>query len=147
MILFLDFDGVLHPINRGGKEFSLLPHFVRVMESFPEVDIVISSAWRLDHDLDQLRAYFPQIISPRIIDVTPHLPYLEHHHVRHAEILTWLRDEGREYESWVAIDDDDWLFPPQCTRLILTDTAIGFDEKTERQLRKRLRRQINRDNA
>lgn len=140
MILFLDFDGVLHPLNREHGVMSRMPQFESVMRDHSEVDIVVSSAWREAYNLAELRSHFAPDMRVRIIDVTPILNYLDHSYVRQAEIMTWLRDNGREYESWVALDDSDWLFSPQCSNLILVNTEIGFDDTTEQILRKRLSR-------
>lgn len=138
MILFLDFDGVLHPFDRPRGAFSLLTEFERVMRDFPGVDIVISSSWREAYTLDELRSVFSVDMAQRIIGATPILHDLDHEHVREIEIHAWLRDAGRETESWVAIDDFEWFFSPGCANLVLTDTRTGFDEQVERELRKRL---------
>jgi len=61
MILFLDFDGVLHPMNRATGVFSLLPHFEQVMRDYPGVDIVVSSTWRETYSIEELRSVFPKI--------------------------------------------------------------------------------------
>lgn len=139
MILFLDFDGVLHPFSRPQGAFSLLPDFERVMRDFPDVDIVISSTWREAHDLAQLRAIFADDIAARIIDVTPVLADTDHQHVREAEIKSWLRQRGRDGEAWVAIDDCDFFFSPRCENLILVNGETGFNPAAERALRERLR--------
>lgn len=138
MILFLDFDGVLHPFDRAKGTLVLLPHFERVMRDFAAVDIVISSAWRESSTLDELRSFFSTEIRKQIIDVTPVLDYLGHRYVREAEITTWLRDAGREYEPWVAIDDSELFFSPGCANLLLVDADVGFSETTEQTLRHRL---------
>jgi hypothetical protein len=138
MILFLDFDGVLHPFDRPAGVFTLLPEFERVVREFADVDIVISSAWREAHTLDQLRLFFSADIRDRIIDATPIFDALSHEYVREAEIMAWLRAAGRASEPWVAIDDIEWFFSPGCRNLILVDTQIGFNENTERELRQRL---------
>lgn len=138
MILFLDFDGVLHPFNRATGTLVLLPHFERVMRDFVDVDIVISSAWRESSTLDELRSFFSIDIRERVIDVTPILHYLDHRYVREAEITTWLRDAGREYEPWLAIDDSELFFSPGCPNLLLVDADIGFSETAEQTLRHRL---------
>ncbi|MFD2270984.1 HAD domain-containing protein [Undibacterium arcticum] len=59
MILFLDFDGVLHPDPCDeGERFSRLPAFEALMRDFPAVEIVVSSSWRVARTLDDLRAFF-----------------------------------------------------------------------------------------
>ncbi|WP_050479101.1 HAD domain-containing protein [Herbaspirillum rhizosphaerae] len=138
MILFLDFDGVLHPVSREAGTFAHLIHFECVIRDFPGVDIVISSAWRENHSLEELQAFFTSDLRQRIIDVTPVLSHLSHQYLRQAEIMLWLREAGREYEGWIAIDDSDWLFAPACRNLILVDTDIGFDSIAEKNLRAKL---------
>ena len=49
MIVFLDFDGVLHPEPSLAKDaFCRLPLIEEILQDFPQVQIVVSSAWRLD---------------------------------------------------------------------------------------------------
>jgi len=138
MILFLDIDGVQHPVNRAAGTFVHLVHFESVIRDFPEMDIVISSAWRENHSLEELQSFFSADISLRIVDVTPVLHHLSHQYLRQAEIQLWLHEAGREYEGWIAIDDSDWLFAPACRNLILVDTDIGFNSATEKNLREKL---------
>jgi hypothetical protein len=138
MILFLDFDGVLHPFNQPNGTFVLVPEFERVMRDFENVDIVISSTWREAHTLDELRSPFSPQIQQRIIDVTPIFNDPQQLYIREMEIMVWLREAGREHEPWVAIDDSEWFFSPGCRNLILLDADIGFNEKAGRELRRRL---------
>ncbi|MFJ9535152.1 HAD domain-containing protein [Herbaspirillum sp. NPDC101396] len=140
MILFLDFDGVLHPLNREDGALSRLPQLEITLRKFNEIDIVISSAWRQEYSLTQLRGYFSDDIQRRIIDVTPVLDHLDNRYLRQAEIDLWLRNAGREYEGWIALDDSEWLFPPGCRNLILVDPEVGFDEAVEDALHRKLTR-------
>ena len=49
MILFLDFDGVLHLEPAFAKDMlSQLPLVEEILRDFAQVEIVISSAWRLE---------------------------------------------------------------------------------------------------
>ncbi|RAM61251.1 HAD domain-containing protein [Herbaspirillum rubrisubalbicans] len=137
MILFLDFDGVLHPLSRPNGAFAMLPHFEQVMLDYPDVDIVISSAWREEHSIEKLRLVFSESFRHKIIDVTPVIR-ASSPHTREIEILSWLRETGREYEAWLALDDSEWLFSPGCRHLLLTDTNIGFSVQIEHLLRKAL---------
>lgn len=53
-ILFLDFDGVLHPEHcLESKHFCLLPVLEKVVRQVPEVGLVIASTWRLQVSLDE----------------------------------------------------------------------------------------------
>lgn len=140
MILFLDFDGVLHPLDRPNGLFTLVPEFERLMRRYPAVGIVISSSWREGYKLEQLRAIFSDDIAGRIIGLTPVLQPCSHAHVREAEILLWLRSNGRVSEEWVAVDDCALLFSPGCRNLVLVDGETGFSALTELELRTKFAR-------
>lgn len=63
MLLFLDFDGVLHPQYDGeptpvSELFCHLPRFESILQDFPSVEIVISSTWRNQFTLEELRSRF-----------------------------------------------------------------------------------------
>lgn len=139
MILFLDFDGVLHELRRSRGTLIFLPHFERIMRDFLAVDIVISSAWRQEYSLTELRTFFSSDIATRIIDFTPEIGSpIDYDYSRETEILTWLRDNGREYERWVALDDCAEYFSDRCRNLIVVDGDRGLDPDVEAELRKRL---------
>lgn len=138
MVLFLDFDGVLRSLHGEKDKLPFIPRFERVLREYPDIEIVISSSWREDHELTSLRALFSPDISARIVDKTPVFEYLDHLHVRQAEVMAWLQKHRKEAESWVALDDDDWLFEPGHPNLILVDPQTGFDQSAESALRKRL---------
>lgn len=141
MILFLDLDGVMHPTDRRDGCFSCIPTFETVIREFKDVEIVISSSWRIDHSLMQLRSMFSSDVAKCIIDVTPDraatMEVIEPYR-REREIEDWLRANEREDEPWIAIDDCEWMFSPACTRLVLIDPTTGFDNRAAAALRARL---------
>lgn len=58
-VLFLDFDGVLHPEPSFSHEtFSQLPLVEAVLRAFLSVDIVISSTWRMNTPEERILRYF-----------------------------------------------------------------------------------------
>ncbi len=145
MILFLDFDGVLHtePCYDDGQLFSRLPRLENVLRDFPAVQVVISSTWRDKYSLSELRTFFSVDIAVRIIDVTPawqDIPEIVDTmgYQRHAEIEGWLRRSGKPWFPWLAIDDKSYLFRPFLKNLIKTNSLIGFDEEAENRLRQSL---------
>ena len=78
MIVFLDFDGVVHPQGHATRAsaFCRLPLIEEVFREFALVSIVISSAWRMrdkhpDGALLDLRQYFSPDIAERVVGVTP----------------------------------------------------------------------------
>lgn len=135
MLLFLDFDGVLHndevylePCNpmlteserqfvtRGGRRVTgtnLFEHCDRLaaaLEPFPNVSIVITSTWREHFDLDALKGFLPPALAEQVIGVTPQ--YFSRggllHRVR--EIDAFLRDNDLGWEPWIALDDQAYKF-------------------------------------
>jgi hypothetical protein len=148
LILFLDFDGVLHPdpCSNPARLFERAPLLAETLTEFPEVCIVLSTSWRTSRTIDELVAPLPPLLRPRVIGVTPlfsefdaptHLmPYS-----RHAECVRWLL-ENRQYDrDWLALDDRPYWFAPYCELLVQCDPFIGFTEQVAARLRTALLRQ------
>ncbi len=76
MILFLDFDGVLHPFpkpNDPAQLFVNLDRLEGVFREYPDMQIVVSSTWRESHTLLELKALFSSDLRGRVIDVLPRI--------------------------------------------------------------------------
>jgi len=146
--LFLDFDGVLHPEHDGeptpaDRVFCHLPRFEAIMRDFPAVEIIISSMWRYEFTIDQLRARFSPDIATRIIDTTPQIERIEGKYLparREGEILDWLAASGREGVSWIALDDAAWQFQQHRDRLVACTWYVGLDDAAGTRLRAALQR-------
>ncbi|MCR6478389.1 HAD domain-containing protein [Variovorax sp. ZS18.2.2] len=144
MILFLDFDGVLHPegedrIYDGGVDFCFLPRLEALLREFPFVKIVISSSWR-EHLLNKtLLKPFSSDIRTRIAGVIPpsgfglQPPYRN----REGEILAWLQIHDVVDEPWVALDDAYWQFDQCKDHLVVCGSFTGFDDRASAELRAR----------
>lgn len=142
MILFLDFDGVLHsdPCLDQTRLFCFLPRLESVLRDYPQIKLVISSSWRESRSLQELQRLFSSDIAQRVVGVTPSWrDYPELFEVngfqRHTEILVWLRYSSEPWVKWVAIDDKAFLFKPFLKNLIRTNSLTGFDATAENQLR------------
>jgi hypothetical protein len=147
MILFLDFDGVLHedPCFDEARLFARAPSLAEALEPFPEVLVVLSTSWRTQYTVAELSQALPAALRRRVLDATPLitpsdtpaglLPYR-----RHAECACWLRRQGHEHKPWVALDDRPSLFAPNCEQLILCESHVGFVEATARRLHTALAR-------
>ena len=137
MIIFLDFDGVLHPEPcREEQFFCHLPKLEALLREFPDVQIVVSSSWRNDRTLDELRSFFSLDIAAKIIGCTPYyrdLPELVEligvTYTRQAEVEGWLRAFGRPWEKWVALDDRAYWFKPFLPNLIKCDANMGITDE------------------
>lgn len=124
MILFLDFDGVTHPMHRQ-TDFSQLPLFESWLLEHPDVNVVISSSWREVMDLEVLQHVFSEDIHQRIIDKCPTIPN-GHEFYRYEEILAWITQAN--YEGlWLALDDAAHEFPPNFNLLVVCQNNIGIN--------------------
>lgn len=135
MLLFLDFDGVLHPFlaRSSADAFCYLPRLEAVLRDFPAVRVVIASTQRERTPLWFLLEQFSADIAARIVGATPVMEIRDASDVagsRYREIRAYLGDSGA---SWLALDDDATLFPPGCAELVLCGDCFGDAE--ERALR------------
>ena len=97
--------------------------FNTIMEK-TDANVVVSSAWRLMHSLDDLRDHFERNnmkCKDRVIDVTPDLGCH-----RGLEIDQWLVDHP-EVTHFVIIDDGDQM-KPHMSHLVLTDFSSGLED-------------------
>jgi hypothetical protein len=139
-LLFLDVDGVLHPVGAdysfSSRFFSHLPGLEGLLREFRSVEIVISSDWRLAESIEQLQRYFSADIRNRIIGATPQIdPSVVVRHRRQLEIQAWLDGNGRSDAEWVALDDWPSSFDAGLARLVLTDPTRAFDQDSFQELR------------
>jgi hypothetical protein len=141
MILFLDFDGVLHPIPcKNADLLCHIPRLEKVLRDYPQVQIVISSLWRCEQPIEQLRGWFSEDIRPRVIGITPFISECDERtgfiiaQTRHAEILEWI-EQNKYSGPWVALDDAVNQFPEGCGQLIACQTETGFDVHAAAELR------------
>lgn len=95
MLLFLDFDGVLHlMLSRFGVEsFCYLPKLENVLREFTNVKLVLTSNQREHSSLPTLLQHFSSDIAERFIGVTPVFPMKNAEDIlesRHREIIAYL---------------------------------------------------------
>lgn len=139
LVLFLDFDGVLHPLRREPRLlYRSVPIVEEALRVHPKIEVMISSDRRIHESLDELRRPFSQDIRSRIIDVNPFADNFTElkesmfpadllNHPRHMECLTWMEDHRPEGTRWVAIDDTFDHFHPLQTNIYLVEGATGLE--------------------
>lgn len=130
-VLFLDFDGVLHP-GRSGC-YRHMPALERLLARFPQLDVVLTTGHREVVGREELLGPFPAAIRDRVRDVTPVLsaPW-----PRYAEILTYVCRHG--IRRWIAVDDDRDLFPENCENVFFVDRWVALAPENEAGLAERL---------
>ncbi len=119
-VLFLDFDGVLHPFEQTETaltHFCWLPILVQALQPYPEVRIVVHSTWRYLYDHDELRLLLGPLGS-RFLAATAPGPRFE-------SIRGWLY-ANQNCQSYRVLDDDATEFPaPLPDELILCESTSG----------------------
>jgi hypothetical protein len=130
-LLFLDFDGVLHPISAEDDAHfcraSLLASALAGFEGI--VQVVISSDMRGFYTLDELKAMLPAELAKHVIGVTPLCSGK-----RLVEIRAFAADHAPDAD-WRALDDDFLSFPKGFRQLIRCDGFVGFDDACATALR------------
>lgn len=135
MIIFLDIDGVLHPLLAEPPDhLSCMPRLAGVLRDYPSVRVVISSTWRLTRSFDQLQDLFPPDLRERVIGVTPQSDYKDRAGCREWEAMAWL-EQNAAGERWVALDD---YAPGYFSLWLVVLCQDGFGEKEEIELRRHL---------
>jgi len=141
LILFLDYDGVLHPdpCPDTRRLFENARRLAKVLDAFPEVGIVLSTSWRNVHPENELLDPLPETLRARVLGITPKfsefsataalVPYR-----RQAECEQWLHTHEMADSQWWALDDRAYWFAPYCENLIRCDASCGFDERVSARL-------------
>lgn len=137
-LVFLDFDGVLHPIKVGGKRLVKLPVFEHWLQARPSIDLVFSTSWREQHSVEALAAFLSPDLRHRCLGATPMLhrvfgptwsrtPEEVHfgRYERQAEIELWFKEHPAN-GAWAAVDDMPELFEPECSWLVTCDASVGL---------------------
>lgn len=120
-VLFLDFDGVLHPTSHGSALFSQMNLLEDALGN-ETCHIVVSSSWRFHMDFAKLKGNFSSGVRERILGVTGE-PYIGAY-ARFHEINAYVQKQG--INNWRALDDAYWEFPKDCSQLIRCNPNTGL---------------------
>lgn len=119
-VLFLDFDGVLHPAPLASQDRHMqwLPSLRSALQSRQDVGIVVHSTWRYMYTPDDLRNLLADAGAP-VLGVVPRGP-------RYEGILWWLH-LNPTFGDYRIVDDDPSEFPqPAPTQLIVCNPSEGL---------------------
>jgi predicted phosphodiesterase len=145
MVLMLDMDGVLNAEYGWRRDKPQDARYVtpecvdqlrRILESCPDVKIVISSTWRRLMPIEEFRAMFDGMGLPgdRIIGYTPMTLSGD---IRGNEIQRWLNDNPGVSNFVILDDDSDMLH--LMPNLVKTDAKTGLTEDIANEVMRRFR--------
>lgn len=143
-VLYLDFDGVLHPENvhmtrrgprlvdaPGHQLFEHVDLLDELLRPYPEVRIVLSTSWTCAYrSLRRAIRCLPLTLRERVVGATWHSSMdTELFRAAPRGMQIWADVLRRQPERWLALDDD-WLhWPAWCRdRLVRTDEMLGIAE-------------------
>lgn len=160
MIVFLDFDGILHPdaaylvngrpeLRAEGELFMWCGHLVDVLSERPDVRIVLSTSWARHLGFTAARDYLPQSVANRVIGATWHSAmalgeglYSSGSRLtwwdlvaRYEQIARWVSRYEQRHGAfeWIAVDDDDRNWPENMRhRLVHANPDLGLSEPETR---------------
>lgn len=145
MILFLDFDGVLHPEINEAELFCRLPLFWGLLRQCPEVEVVFSTSWRELYPPEELLAFVTtgggEDLAHRFIGGTPMVrkpPFEDNYRLREIECLAWLHGNGLQHRPWLAIDDVHAWFAYDSPHVHIVDYRVGLTEGDVEKIVRRL---------
>lgn len=165
MIIFLDYDGVLHPdeaylikgrpvLRAEGKLFMWMPILESILMPYPNVSIVLATSWVRVLGFNRARDYLSPTLRARTVGATWHSSMRRHIQgfpavddswfvalTRYEQIARYISRAGaRVLPNWIAIDDDDHGWPEVLgNRLIATDSDLGLScPTTQEALRSRI---------
>jgi len=123
-IIFLDFDGVLHPVGTNLKNFfSSSKEFFNIIKN-SNIFIVITSSWQFDSNYSQIKSKFPKEITKKIIGETG-IKY-EGTKSRIREIEYFLSQNNLQNIDWIALDDQPNKFVKNFNKLIICEPKTGI---------------------
>lgn len=145
-VLFLDFDGVLHPdavfitprgpqLHAKGHLFMWAPLLAQALADFPQVKIVLSTTWVRHLGFRRARGYLPEAIQSRVTGATWHSEMAR----GWADQNWW--DSATRYEqicrhvararlpNWISLDDDPEGWPSEALgQLVLCEGQLGLTQ-------------------
>jgi hypothetical protein len=146
LTIFVDIDGVLNTeahhrrqVRRSGRSTNqkwcpIAMAHLKLLVEYYNGQIVVSSTWRYDHSLRQLRELFDDngVPGKYVVDVTPSLIYENSGKItRGDEIRRWIQEHlnPEDIPRYIILDDIDEDLSQFGERFIQCDPQVGFADK------------------
>lgn len=156
MLIFLDFDGPLHPdavyrskgqivLRADGRQlFEHASILVDILVPFPDVKIVLSTSWVRVLGFDKAKSYLPLDLQQKVVGATYHSS-MDHEKPGRFEAISRFQQISQyvrrhDIQEWIALDNDDLGWPEeQRHRLVHVDDWLGlFEARVRVELRAKL---------
>ncbi len=144
LLLYLDFDGVLHHENvlwhpkRGAYlvaavEYRLFQHaplLEQLLAPYPGIRIVLSTSWARVYGCSAAAKRLPPMLRNRVIGATFHSRMHESEFLSQSRgMQIWADVVRRKPWDWLALDDDILDWPPWCqNKLVTTHNTEGISD-------------------
>jgi hypothetical protein len=161
-VLFLDFDGVLHPdavylsrtgpaLRSEGELFMWACHLETALGQFPTVSLVLSTSWVRHLGFKRATKYLPPALASRVVGATWHSSMAKEWpgdekwdgRTRYQQISRYA--SRAQLSSWISVDDDSEGWPQSAgNHLVTCDPMMGLgDAPTLRVLEGRLSEMVS----
>lgn len=144
LIVYLDYDGVLHhenvrvsnktgPFLLAPERYTLFQHaelLAALLEPYPEVQVVLSTSWAVRYGVTAATKRLPESLQWRVIGGTFHS-----RHMRLGEFTELHRGQQvtadvarRQPRDWLALDDDEEGWGSSAHHHVLTHMYEGISD-------------------
>ncbi|WP_426399474.1 HAD domain-containing protein [Ralstonia sp. R-29] len=142
-VLFLDFDGCLHPDNvrridgapvlltEGSELFEHAGLLVDLLAPYPDLQLVLSTSWVKVFGQDEALRRLPPELQRRVVGTTYEYctdVYEWCELSRFDQVMRYFA--GKHVESWLALDDDNDRWPEFFEKnLVCPNPRLGLGER------------------
>ena len=142
LLLYLDFDGVLHHENvlwhpkkgaylkapAGHRLFQHAELLVELLSPYPQIKIVLSTSWARVYGCSHAAKRLPPSLHNRVIGATFHSQMVEALFLDAPRgMQVWSDVNRRQPKDWLALDDDYLHWPKWCLEnYVRTDEVAGI---------------------
>ena len=123
-LVFLDFDGVLHPLDAQlpeGRRFCWLPVLESLLAGHPDVHIVVHSSWRYEYNDSELHTLLGPL-GQRFAGSVPRGP--------REQAIELVLQANRRVRHHLVLDDDQREFTGTAVNLLLVNSQRGISNET-----------------
>ena len=146
-VLFLGYDGCLHPISvehsdnkpclpdKSSKLFEHAPNLVALLAPYPNVDIVLSTDWVQIYGAETSSRYLPEDLRKRVVGTTDEFRGESLKPVLMSKFDRIMRYViCRHVRVWLALNRDDGGWPEAfMTQLVWPHPHLGIADKETRE--------------